>query len=358
MLRSPLARYLRQLLALRVIAALLALGGLLQVLDLLDSATDIINRGQGIGGIAHYTALRSPIVLLQALPIAALVGAVFTFSALAKQNEIVAMRAAGLPFRRVIEILLPTVLLVGLSHLLLAEVIVPRAQKALTAWWATLPPAADADTDAELLWFRSEGAVVAVAHVLPDGSRLDGIRIYRRDSDGRMQTRLVASSARYEDRQWTLVDAVETDFRSGRTTTLAGSPRWETPLKPADLARLSADEPYVSGSLALAVLNGTQSGTRTPAFYRTRIQRSLADPLSALIMLLLASPVAVALTRGAQRGSPMLLALASGLLFLLLNGLATALGQASLLRAEVSAWIAPLAFLLLGLRYVRRLDRI
>lgn len=358
MLRSPLARYLRGLLALRVLAALLALGGLLQVLDLLDSATDIINRGQGLGGIAHYTALRSPIVLLQALPIAALVGAVFTFSALAKQNEIVAMRAAGLPFRRVIQILLPTVALIAAAHLLLAEVIVPRAQKALTAWWATLPPSPDADTDSELLWFRSEGAVVGVVHVLPDGSRLDGIRIYRRDEAGRMQTRIVAGSARYEDRRWQLVDAVETDFSTGHTTVAQGRLDWDTPLKPADLARLSADEPYVSGSLALAVLNGTQSGTRTPAFYRTRIQRSFADPLATLIMLLLAAPVAVALTRGAQRGSPMLLALVSGLLFLLLNGLATALGQASLLRADVAAWVAPLAFLLLGVRYVVRLDRI
>ncbi|GAC1622133.1 MAG: LPS export ABC transporter permease LptG [Nevskia sp.] len=355
---GPLARYLRGLLAMRTVAVLMALGGLLQVLDLLDTSTDILSRGQGLGGIVHYTLLRSPTVILSALPLSALLGAVFAFSALARQNEVVAMRAAGVPFRRVVLILLPTVIAIALFHLALAEVIVPRTQKALTAWWASLPPSPEADeADADLLWFRTEGAVVGVVHVLPDGSRLDGVRIYRRDAAGHLTTRLVATTARYENRRWTLDNVVETDFAAGRTSAAQPGMDWDTPLKPADLARLSASEPYVSAGLAAAVLSGAQSGIKTPAFYRTRIQRSFADPFSAMIMLLLATPVAVALTRGAQRGSPLLVTLVSGLLFLLLNGLMSALGEASLLAPEVAAWTTPAAFALIGAAFLFRLDR-
>jgi lipopolysaccharide export system permease protein len=200
--------------------------------------------------------------------------------------------------------------------------------------------------------------VVGVATVAPDGARLDGLRIYRRDETGRMTSRVVAARARYENAQWLLDAAIETDFSSGQTTSADGTLPWATPLKPADLARLSADEPYVSAGLAMAVLNGTQSGIKTPAFYRTRIQRTFADPFSALIMLLLATPVAVALTRGAQRGSPVLVTLVSGLLFLLLNGLATALGQASLISPFLAAWMAPTGFALLGFVFLFRLDRL
>lgn len=357
MMAGPLARYLRGLLAWRTLAVVFALGGLLQVLDLLDTSTEIMSRGQGFAGIGVYLMLRSPTVILQTLPLSALLGAVFAFTALSKQNEIVAMRAAGLPFRRVVLILLPTVIVIAACHLALAEYIVPRSQKALTAWWAALPPAADADPDTELLWFRTGGAVVGVVHVLPDGRRLDGVRIYRRDASGHMSSRLVATTAHYGERHWTLEHVVETDFASGRTLPLVAQMDWDTPLKPADLARLSAAEPYVSGGLAAAVLSGIQSGVKTPAFYRTRIQRAFVDPFSALIMLLLATPVAVALTRGAQRGSPMLTALVSGLLFLLLNGLVSALGEASLVRPEVAAWSAPAAFSLLGLVFLFRLDR-
>ncbi len=357
MMTGPLARYLRGMLASRVIGVLFALGGLFQVLDLLDTTTDILSRGQGIAGIGLYTMLRSPTVILSALPLSALLGAVFAFSALAKQNEVVAMRAAGVPFRRVVIIVLPTVFAIGLFHLLLSEVVVPRTQRALTAWWASLPPSSDADPDTELLWIRTGGAVVGVAHVSPNGRLLDGVRIYRRDAGGLVQTRIVAARALYEDRSWFLQNAVETDFRQGRTEPLKDQMRWDTTLKPSDLMRLSAAEPYVSGGLAAAVLAGAQSGVKTPAFYRTRVKRAYADPFVALVMLLLATPIAVALTRGPQRGSPVLVALVCGLLFLLLNGLSAALGEASLLTPEVAAFSAPLAFSLLGLSFLVRLDR-
>ena len=55
-------------------------------------------------------------------------------------------------------------------------------------------------------------SMVGVEQVLPDGKRLDGVRIYRRDDSGRLTTRTVARRAEYRDRSWTLVDAVVTDL--------------------------------------------------------------------------------------------------------------------------------------------------
>lgn len=354
---SALGGYLRNLLALRSFAVLCGLGGLFQVLDLLENSTDILSRGQGFAGIAHYTLLRSPSVLLQALPLAALLGAIFSFSTLSRQNEICAMRAAGLPFRRVLLALLPTAIVIGLLHGLLAEAVVPKSQKALTAWWASLPPSPDKDPDTELLWFRTGGAVVGVATVKPDGRRLDDIRIYRRDELGRLLSRTVAARAEYVDGQWSLIDAVVTDLQAGSHAPLQAALPWDTRLKPADLMRLSASEPYVSGGLAAQVLAGSQSGTKTDAFYRTRIARAFSDPLAAIVMLLLATPVAIALTRGGAGGAQVLGALATGLVFLLINGLLSALGEAGTLAPLLAAWIAPTLFVPLGLAFVYRLDR-
>ncbi len=354
---SALGGYLRNLLALRSFAVLCGLGGLFQVLDLLENSTDILSRGQGFAGIAHYTLLRSPSVLLQALPLAALLGAIFSFSTLSRQNEICAMRAAGLPFRRVLLALLPTAVAIGLLHGLLAEAVVPKSQKALTAWWASLPPSPDKDPDTELLWFRTGGAVVGVATVKPDGRRLDDIRIYRRDELGRLLSRTVAARAEYVDGQWSLIDAVVTDLQAGSHAPLQAALPWDTRLKPADLMRLSASEPYVSGGLAAQVLAGSQSGTKTDAFYRTRIARAFSDPLAAIVMLLLATPVAIALTRGGAGGAQVLGALATGLVFLLINGLLSALGEAGTLAPLLAAWIAPTLFVPLGLAFVYRLDR-
>ncbi len=353
---GPLPRYLRQLLALRVLAVLIALGGLLQILDLLDATTEIMARGQGITGVGHYIGLRSPTLVLQALPLAALIGAVFAFSTLAKQHEVIAMRAAGLPFRRVVLILLPTVLVIAAAQWLLAEVVVPKSQRALTSWWASLPPPKDDTPDTELLWFKSSGVLIGVARTHPDGRLMEGVRIFRRDDQGHLLTRTTAASARYADRRWTLTDAAVTEFATAQTAPPIPLLPWDTALKPSDVQRLSAAEPYVSGGLAAAVLTGANTGIKTFAFYRTRVQKTLADPMMALVMLLLATPVAVALTRGAK-GSPMLVSLACGLLFLLAHGLCSALGEAGLIEPFAAAWISPLAFGLLGLVFLLRLDR-
>jgi len=357
MMTGPLAAYLRNLLALRTVAVLCALGGLLQVLDLLDTATDILGRGQGVTGILRYTLMRSPGVLLSALPLSALIGAVFAFSTLAKQNEVVALRAAGVPFRRVIAVIAPATLALALAYTALAEYIVPRSQQALTAWWASLPPAKDADPDTQLLWFRTGTEVAGVEQVLPDGRRLDGVNIYRRSTDGHVTGRIVAEHAIYRDEHWQLLRAVVTDFTQGRVEPMQATIDWDTPLKPRDLMRLSASEPYVSGGLAAAVLAGTQSGIKTPAFYRTRVQRAFADPIGMLVMLLLATPVAVALSRGSPRVSPVLVTLVAGLLFLLLNGLCSALGEAGLVSPSLAAWSAPIFFLLVGFGFLFHQDR-
>lgn len=357
LLGRSLGGYLRGLLAMRCFAVLCGLGGLFQVLDLLESSTDILSRGQGMLGVAYYSLLRTPSVLLQAFPLAALLGAIFSFSTLSRQNEICAMRAAGLPFRRVLVALTPVAIAIVLLHGLLAEAVVPRTQKALTAWWASLPPSPDKDPDTELLWLRTNGAVVGLEQVMPDGQRLDGVRIYRRDDAGALLSRTVATRAEYHDRRWTLIDAVTTDLRAGKSEAVQPELDWDTPLKPSDLMRLSAAEPYVSGGLASAVLAGRQSGTKTDSFYRTRLARSWTDPLAAVVMLLLATPVAIALTRGGAGGAQVLGALAGGLVFLLVNGLMAALGEAGTVSPQLAAWTSPAAFVLLGLVFVFRLDR-
>ena len=356
LLFGPLPRYLRQLLGMRVLAVLIALGGLLQILDLLDATTEIMARGQGVAGVGHYISLRAPTLLLQALPLAALIGAVFTFTTLAKQHEVIAMRAAGLPFRRVVLVLLPTVLLIAAAQWLLAEVVVPKTQRALTAWWAALPSPKDEPPETELFWFKSSGAVIGVMRADPNGRKLEDVRIFRRDDSGHLISRTTATTATYADRQWTLSNAVITDFAAAKTAPAVPQLAWETSLRPSDVQRISAAEPYVSGGLAAAVLTGANPGIKTPAFYRTRVQKAYADPAMALVMLLLATPVAVALTRVAK-GGPTLIALGTGLLFLLVHGLCSALGEAGLLTPLAAAWSAPAGFGLLGLIFLIRLDR-
>jgi lipopolysaccharide export system permease protein len=52
----------------RVLGAALILFSILQILDLLEVTTDILDRGLGTAGVLYYAALRSPRLIEQVAP--------------------------------------------------------------------------------------------------------------------------------------------------------------------------------------------------------------------------------------------------------------------------------------------------
>ena len=89
-----LGPYLRKRVAVSIIGLLAALTGLMQLLELLDVTTDVLNRNLGVTGIVHYAVLRLPGEMAVALPLAALLGSMSAFYAMARSREITALRSA------------------------------------------------------------------------------------------------------------------------------------------------------------------------------------------------------------------------------------------------------------------------
>ena len=65
------------------------------------------DRNLGIAGILHYAVLRLPGELIVALPLAALLGSMSAFYAMARSREITALRSAGVGLRRMLVFLIP-----------------------------------------------------------------------------------------------------------------------------------------------------------------------------------------------------------------------------------------------------------
>ena len=105
-----LARFILKVVGFRILAALAVLFAVLQVLDLLDATTDVLDRGLGVSGVMRYAALRAPGLLIQAMPIAVLAGSLLAFNQLGRESAIIAMRASGISTFRLIGLSLPAAL--------------------------------------------------------------------------------------------------------------------------------------------------------------------------------------------------------------------------------------------------------
>jgi lipopolysaccharide export system permease protein len=336
--------YVLRLLLVRTVVSILVLIGLVQVLELFDVTTDIIERGLGLGGIGHYSLLRLPGQFQQVASLGVLVGSIFTFTQLSRTSEMVVIRATGANIYRVLRMMAPVAVGVALVDFVVAAEIAPRTQDALAHWMqvTALPSKAK---PAKPHWFRLGEDLVMIGSASDDGRQLKDLRIYRRDASRSLTQEIAAPTASAEPGGWRLHGAKTIAVGPFRSATSAPLDQdWKTTLTAGELVQLIRSGQIISFSTAVGAVTGARPADRSPGFYQTRLHRTFAEPLGAIVMLLLAAPAALASLRSDQAMRLFLFGLSAGLLFLVADGLLTALGETSGLPAVLAAWSAPVAF--------------
>lgn len=341
-----LALYLARLMAVRILAALAVLVGVLQILDLLEVTTDILDRKLGAAGVAYYALLRLPRLVEQSAPVAVLAGSLFAFAKLAGDSAVTAMRSTGISAYRITLMAAPAALVIALVQLSIGMVIAPKTDHMLTEWWRVTTPRDPAKV-IDPITFRVGSEIVVALPRDPDGRSLEKVTIYRRDAAGRLVQRTSAPTAIYQDGAWKLLQPrFETVELQGLAEGEAREMTWTHDLRPSDVRTLAAGQTTVTPAEASRALAGGLS-VRPRTYYDTQLQRAWAAPIACLVMLLLAAPVALANFRG---GGATLMAqcLAAGLLFLVFDGAITALGESGAAPPVLAAWAAPAMFAALG----------
>ena len=349
-----LASYVLRMAALRIAAAAAVLLGVLQILDLIEVTPDLVERGLGFAGTLQYVALRLPRLIDQAAPLAVLAGGLFTFMKLAGDSEVTAIRAAGVSAYRLAALAMPVALAVAAIDVLAVEVVAPRTDRALAAWWQETAP--DQETKSNVRAFRVGQEIVTAATEDLSGRTLEDVRIFRRDPDGRLTERIAADRAAWTGQDWRLDAAVFTRFTAqGANSGQAGQMTWRPGFEPADVQVLFSNAQTISAASAGRALMG-DGAVRPPSYYATRLQRAFASPLAAVVMLLLTAPVALASFRSSQGAGFVAGSIAAGLMFLVVDGLAAALGESGAVSAVLAAWAAPAIFTALATTVLIRLE--
>jgi lipopolysaccharide export system permease protein len=350
-MKRVLGRYLRGRLTGQIFGLLLALAGLMQLLELLDVTTEVLDRDLGLAGIGRYAALRLPSQLVVALPLAGLLGSMSAFYAMARTREITALRSAGVGLWRVLGYLLPVPLLFAVLHLGLTQFLVPKSEASLRTWWdSTVPLEKQA---AKPQWVHTNRGVILFERSSADGTHLMGLRIYTRNDSGLLTARTTAASARWNGSSWALEEVQELRATPGKAVVpIAPATVWESNLRPEDVVQLDAADPHMSGTALADVLVGDRVSTKPESYYKTVLARSFTAPLTVLIMMLLAFPAAIMSERGGGSGR-LLVAMALGLGFLLVDGVMSAFGTSGRVSPWWSALAAPAIFFVLGMLQLR-----
>lgn len=357
---STFSRYVLRVFFVQMALLLVSFTALLQVFDLLSNSIDVLKRGDGhFSALALYALLRLPEIVSFLTPFVVLIATLMTLSRLERDNEILAFKAAGAPYNAVLLSFLPAVLLVGIAHFVLADQVVPRAINAMVQRDIYVDRASK--NDDPTVFIQDGRSVVEVAAVGKYGSKLKKMRIYERGDNGVLVRVRQAAEARYDakTRQWTLNEvwttAIVPDHPS--EAVFSAETPWQTSLTPAEFSNLIELPQAMTLAKIWAFATSADVGVRPTYFYEAWLQKRFALPMSSILMILLAAPVAHSVYRR-DRGMAAGMAIGFGLgfLYFIADGLVMSLGETGAVPPVVAAWMPILVFASVGGAWLIRLE--
>jgi lipopolysaccharide export system permease protein len=336
---------------LRVFMAFIVGAPILFVLgDLTDNLKTYLDRGLTGFEVTKAYFFMLPQYFQWSFPVASMVATVFTVLTMTQHREIIAAKAGGISFHRLIfPLFLLGALLAGVA--LGLEEIVPRSYRQASEVLEQVDPRRENRSN---FVFQGEGGRnLSVRNLTVSSGTLTGVVMERiEQGSNRAADHLIAESARYHPEiGWTLNNGFyrlfleergEVAFRFGslRTRGFTEKPEdlLEDPRKPEEMTYTEM------GRLADIMI---RSGGR-PHKLLTDREEKLAVPLLTFVIVLFGAPLATSTKRGGTAyGIGM--ALLSTIFYLLFFRLSTGFGETGAIEPFMAAWLPNFCFLIAGL---------
>jgi len=344
---SILGRYITRIFIGQLSIVLVSAVAMLQLFDVMSQADNLLaDLGGGVSVILHYSLLRLPILVTFLLPFSVLIAALLTFGRLHRYSELVAIQALGLPFLRILSLLLPFMLLLAFLHFVISDQLTPRATRTLAEWEESVSNRKPNDI---ALWLHDGHDLVSINRIVDGGKRLEGVVLFSRDVNGNLVKQASAQSASFDDDGWWLhaIDDLAIRQAAKQGEQKIDRRRWTTKLRPDVVADLATLPNALSVAEIRRLLNLSDVTSRPLHVYRTWLHKSFAVPLSSIFMVVLAT----ASVRGLQRQGGValnaLIGFGGAFLYFVVDGVLTALGEAGSINPALAAWF-PLLILALA----------
>lgn len=333
---------------------------ILQMLDLLNKSSDIIEKaGGGWASVAEYVGLRAPQIANQFTPFAALLAIVLTLSELNLRSEITVMRSAGLSVNRVLAPIAVMCAGVALAHFLFQEFVVVRASQQLAYWEANdyapnLKPDDGSRTDVRLA-YGGEYIYAGSASRDADVVRLRDVTITKVDADGQVTGKIEAERAEYKAGGWALIGLRGFDGATARVESAAAAP-WSTDLNPNYLFALTLNPDRTQLVTLVEKIGQLRAEGVDTSAATTSLLGRFSKPLATLVMPLLGAIAGFGVSRQGNQLARAAVGGALGFSYFVAENLMLALGKLGVAPAVLGAFFPFALFLVVGFAIILAME--
>ena len=317
---------------------------LLVIGHITENMDDFIDRGLSVAEVAEAYVFMMPMFIKWSFPFAALIAAVFTVHGMTTHRELVAAKAGGISFHRIIvPIVVMGVLLTGVA-LALTE-LEPRGNRIAAAILRNEGPRRSWRTD---FVYRSEsGLTWQIGRLSAGDGRMTGVVIERPPKDGSTGLHILAESAVWDSIQgWRLqrgylrtltADSAEQSIQFNR---LVMRDMVERPDELLEAPREPDEMTYAEIGHLAGILERT-GGNAAELLVKREQKLSLA--VATLVVLLFGAPLATSNQRGGTAYG-IGISLGTVIVYILMLKISGAVGEAGAISPLMAAWLPNFVF--------------
>jgi len=321
-------RYLMRETLAAVFLVLIAFLALFSFFDLIDELRSV---GKGAYQARHallFVTLSLPGLVYELIPIATLIGSLYSLSTLARNSEITVLRASGLATRDLLMTLFRVAALLALLTFLVGEVLVPVSERMAQEMRAKAMSRVIAQQGFDSgLWVKDGHSFINIRKATPD-ARLHGVRIYQFDDKNELESVTDAEDATFASAgRWVLTGVVRT-ILEGDTSRVEKSETgvWRSAVNPDLLAVLMVQPERMSLYGLVSYTKHLSENKQQTERYEIAFWKKLIYPLATLVMVALALPFGYSHNRVGGVSLKIFAGVMLGIVFYALNGLFSNLG--------------------------------
>lgn len=332
----------------------LMLAGLQLFILFVGQLEDLGKADYGILQSILFVFLQMPYQVYLFFPVASLLGCLIGLGILANHSELVVMRAAGMSIAQVTGAVLKAWLVVALVVTTMGETLVPSMSHYANDYKMAALTGGQTLRTAQGLWFRYANDFISVGFVLPQDV-LQQVYQFRFDEKHHLLLAREIREIQYKDSVWMAYEVKQTEFQPTHTKAMKfASLPWDVFVKPETLKGSSVTPEEMTLHELNRYLRAQQPNQQNSHAYRFAFLQRIIQPLTTLVMMLLAIPFVFGPLRSSTMGAKLLVGTSVGFGFHLVNRF---FGPVSAVFQWPVAWAAlgpTFLFALIGLYCMRR----
>jgi lipopolysaccharide export system permease protein len=340
--------------------------GLLAMFSFFDLIQELDSLGQGNYGISQmlvFVLLSIPGHIYDVVPVAVLVGMMYSLGALARNSELVVMRVSGLSLFNIALILLKVGLLFTVITFFVGELITPISEKMAQRLRVKATDSVIAQDFRSGMWVKDGKSFVNVETVLPDASLLN-VHIYEFDENFKLRSISVAKKGEYEDERWGLSEVTQTKFNTFKKveknniqTQFFTKANWKSLIRPELLNVLLVAPEKMSVWNLYAFIQHLQTNKQKTTRYDVALWSKMIYPLACMVMVILALPFGFIQQRSGGTSAKLFIGVMLGVAYQILNRVFIHLGVLNDWPPLMSAITPTIIFLIAGLSMLFVIER-